>query len=84
MKNKKFSKLVKNYFNLFIERFPEYGSFLGLHQYDGKWAEQNKEKISKEDAQRILEALQQDEQEVQEKIKKEQAKAKKIKIEKDW
>lgn len=47
-------------------------------------AEQNKKQISKEDAQRILEALQQDEQAVQEKIKKEQAKVKKIKIEKDW
>lgn len=40
MKNKKFSKLVKEYFNLFVKRFPEYGSFLGLHKYDGKWSEE--------------------------------------------
>jgi len=44
MKNKKFSKLVKDYFNSFIKRFPEYGSLLGLHKYDGKWTEQSKEK----------------------------------------
>lgn len=44
-------------------------------------------KISKEDAQRLLEALQNDEKKVQEKVRKEkvqQQKAKKLKIEKDW
>ncbi|WP_251620808.1 tetratricopeptide repeat protein [Odoribacter lunatus] len=44
-------------------------------------------KISKEDAQRLLEALQNDEKKVQEKVRKEkvqQQKAKKQKIEKDW
>ena len=48
MKNKVFNKLVKNYFDSFIKRFPEYGSFLGLHQYDGKWADQGKEKYFKD------------------------------------
>lgn len=44
-------------------------------------------KISKEDAQRLLEVLQNDEKKVQEKVRKEkvqQQKAKKLKIEKDW
>ena len=44
-------------------------------------------KISKEDAARLLEALQNDEKNVQEKVQKQKAqeqKAKKIKIEKDW
>ncbi len=44
MKNKEFNRLVRKYFNLFIKRFPEYGSFLGLHKYDGKWSDQHKEK----------------------------------------
>ncbi|MDR1756765.1 MAG: tetratricopeptide repeat protein [Culturomica sp.] len=44
-------------------------------------------KISKEDAQRLLEALQNDEKRVQEKVQKakaEQQKAQRLKIEKDW
>lgn len=41
-KNKKFKKLVREYFNAIIERFPEYGSFLGLHKYDGKWSDESK------------------------------------------
>ena len=44
MQNRKFNKLAKEYFNLFIKRFPEYGSFLGLHKYDGQWSDQSKEK----------------------------------------
>ncbi len=44
-------------------------------------------KISKEDAERLLEALQNDEKKVQEKVQKQKVqeqKAKKMKIEKDW
>ena len=44
-------------------------------------------KISKEDAERLLEALQNDEKKVQDKVQKQKAqeqKAKKMKIEKDW
>lgn len=44
-------------------------------------------KISKEDAERLLEALQKDEKQVQEKVQKQKVqeqKAKKMKIEKDW
>jgi len=40
MENKKFKELVKKYFNNLLKRFPEYGSFLGLHKYDGKWAKE--------------------------------------------
>lgn len=46
--------------------------------------QQEKNKISKEDAQRILEALQNQEKGVQEKIQKEKAKSKKVTLEKDW
>ena len=42
------------------------------------------DQISKEDAQRLLEALKNDEQKLQEKLKKKKLKATKIKIEKDW
>lgn len=52
-----------------------------------KEQQQQPNKISKEDAQRLLEALQNDEKKVQEKVQKEkvqQQKAKKMKIEKDW
>lgn len=42
MKNREFNKIVREYFNLFIKRFPEYGSFLGLHKYDGKWTDESK------------------------------------------
>ncbi len=46
--------------------------------------QQQVEKISKEDAERILEALKQDEQKVQEKLKKQKAQAKRIRVLKDW
>lgn len=42
------------------------------------------DKISKEDAQRLLEALKNDEQKLQEKLKKKKLKATKMKIDKDW
>ncbi|MFH1319466.1 MAG: tetratricopeptide repeat protein [Bacteroidota bacterium] len=42
------------------------------------------DQISKEDAERLLEALKNEEMDVQEKLKKKKAKATKIKIEKDW
>lgn len=48
MNHKKFNRLVKNYFDSFIKRFPEYGIFLGLHKYDGKWTDQSKEKRLKD------------------------------------
>lgn len=48
MRNKEFSKLVKDYFNRFVERFPEYGSFLGLDKYYGQWSEQTQEKYLKD------------------------------------
>jgi tetratricopeptide (TPR) repeat protein len=41
-------------------------------------------KISKEDAKRILEALKNEEAALQEKVKKEQARSKKVKTDKDW
>ncbi len=56
-------------------------------QQQNQQPQQQPGKISKEDAQRLLEALQNDEKKVQEKVKKEkvqQQKAKKQKIEKDW
>jgi len=40
--NKKFKRLVKKYFNSFVKKFPEYGSFLGLHKYDGKWSDESR------------------------------------------
>ncbi len=46
--------------------------------------EQQENKISKEDAQRLLEALENDEKEVQKRLKKAKAQAHKITIEKDW
>ena len=45
----------------------------------------NQNKISKEDAKRLLEAIQNDEKQVQKRLKKEKAKkSKKVNIEKDW
>jgi tetratricopeptide (TPR) repeat protein len=41
-------------------------------------------KISKEDAQRLLEALANDEKKVQDKVKKEKARAKRVRVLKDW
>lgn len=43
-----------------------------------------KDEISKEDAKRLLDALQNDEKELQEKLQKQKAKGAKVKIEKDW
>ena len=42
------------------------------------------QQISKEDARRMLEALQNDEKKVQEKVQKEKAKQAKVKVEKNW
>jgi len=41
IKSKKFKSLVKEYFDAVIKRFPEYGSFLGLQKYDGKWSKED-------------------------------------------
>jgi Ca-activated chloride channel homolog len=46
--------------------------------------EQQENQISQEDAQRMLEALQQDEKDLLEKLKKQKAKAQRFVIEKDW
>jgi len=55
---------------------------------DEKKKEQEKQpeknKISKEDAKRLLDALQNDEKNLQEKMKKEKTQGVKVKIEKDW
>jgi len=49
-----------------------------------KKQEQEKNKISKEDAQRLLDALKNDEKNLQEKLKKGKAKGVQVEIEKDW
>lgn len=49
---------------------------------DKQKPEQNN--ISKEDAKRILDALQNDEKNVQDKVKKDKVKGAKVKVEKDW
>ncbi|MCK4853526.1 MAG: tetratricopeptide repeat protein [Bacteroidales bacterium] len=46
--------------------------------------QQQQPQISREDAQRMLQALQQDEQDLQEKLKKQKAQATKVKVLKDW
>lgn len=47
--------------------------------------QQQKDKISKEDAERILKALQNDEDKTQQKVReKQKAQAKKVRVEKDW
>ena len=46
--------------------------------------QQQQPQISREDAQRMLQALQQDEQVLQEKLKKQKAQATKVKVLKDW
>lgn len=51
---------------------------------DQQKQEQQKDQISKEDAQRLLDALQNDEKNLQDKIKKGKAKGVKVQIEKDW
>ncbi len=51
---------------------------------DKQQQEQNKQQISPEDAQRMLEAIQSREKDIQEKVKEEQAKQAKVKVEKNW
>jgi Ca-activated chloride channel family protein len=46
--------------------------------------QQQKDKISEEDARRLLEALQQDEKQLQEKLKKETAHSKRVVVLKEW
>jgi tetratricopeptide (TPR) repeat protein len=46
--------------------------------------QQQQPQISREDARRMLQALQQDEQDLQEKLKKQKAQATKVKVLKDW
>ena len=46
--------------------------------------QQQQPQISREDAERMLQALQQNEQELQEKLKKEKAQARKVRVLKDW
>jgi len=46
--------------------------------------QEQQQQISKEDARRMLEALQNDEKKVQEKVQKEKAKQAKVKVEKNW
>ncbi len=53
-------------------------------QQEQQQEQQPQDKISKEDAMRILEALQNDEKEVQDKVQKQKAKPKKRTTEKDW
>lgn len=51
---------------------------------DKEKQEEQKNKISKADAQRLLDALQNDEKDLQDKMKKIKAKGAKVEIEKDW
>jgi len=51
---------------------------------DKEKQEQPQNNISKEDAQRLLDALQNDEKNIKEKIKKEKTRGVKVQIEKDW
>lgn len=51
---------------------------------DQQQQQQQQPQISKEDAERMLQALQQDEQKLQEKLKKEKAKAARVRVLKDW
>jgi tetratricopeptide (TPR) repeat protein len=53
-------------------------------QQDQNQDQQQQPQISREDAQRMLQALQQDEQDLQEKLKKQKAQATKVKVLKDW
>lgn len=46
--------------------------------------QQQKPRVSKENADRMLDALNNDEKATQERVKQEQAKAKKVRVEKDW
>jgi tetratricopeptide (TPR) repeat protein len=51
---------------------------------DSQQQPQDQRKISKEDAERMLEALKNDEKKTQQKVKKQQAKVQVVGIEKDW
>jgi len=53
-------------------------------QKDKQEQQKQPQKISKEDANRLLNALANDEKEIQEKVKKAKAKMQKVKTEKDW
>jgi tetratricopeptide (TPR) repeat protein len=69
-----------------------YAQQMQQQQQDQKDQDQNQDQqqqqqqpqISREDAQRMLQALQQDEQDLQEKLKKQKAQATKVKVLKDW
>ena len=51
---------------------------------DKKQSQDQNKKISKEDAERMLEALKNDEKKTMAKVKKEKAKVQQVTIEKDW
>jgi len=53
-------------------------------QQDDQQQQQQQQQISKEDAARMLQALQQDEQKLQEKLQKEKARAQRVRVLKDW
>ena len=53
-------------------------------QQEQQQPQQQEGKISKEDAQRLLEALANDEKKVQDKVKKEKARAKRVRVLKEW
>jgi Ca-activated chloride channel family protein len=53
-------------------------------QQDQQQQDQQQPQISREDAQRMLQALQQNEQQLQEKLQKQKARATKVKVLKDW
>jgi len=53
-------------------------------QRDQQQAQQQKGQISKEDAERLLDALENDEKEVLQKVKEKQNQVKKVPVEKDW
>jgi len=42
------NKLAKDYFNSVIKRYPELGTFLGLHKYDGQWSDESRERYLKD------------------------------------
>jgi len=53
-------------------------------QQEQQQQQQNQEQISQEDAQRMLQALQSREKDIQEKLKEEQVRQAKVKVEKNW
>jgi Ca-activated chloride channel family protein len=54
------------------------------NQQQQQQQEQQKDKISEEDARRLLEALQQDEKQLQEKLKKQMARSQRVVVLKEW